>query len=130
MPTDLTLPGSIPGLVQDNSRCMLGRDPCVAMAKAYFDGWWVSPVVPWDGEVGPESLSMRRVLKSELRVSLRSRTSRVHAAWWLDDKDAGSTVMRPGWRAAYLAAKNGEPMTDEQIRHLRDLVLAVHGGER
>ena len=67
---------------------------------------------------------------SPLRVRL-NRAGRVHAAWWVDRQDWGhlSNNAQAHDMIWVRRAMEGEPMTHDQIRALRDLCLRLAGRE-
>ena len=118
------LPGDIPGLLLHSSPVLWGDEPCLVQCDR--DGVYRRV----DGDVGgtPEL--------SELRLDLRDRTGRVHAAWWFNSKPWGErrqasldgAPMNPMVASDLLVmAASGADMTPTQIDTLARLVLRLAG---
>lgn len=134
--SDLTLPATIPGLVQRGTQVLLAvRRPNPNEPDRFDEPWTEVGTVTQRYPDGERHVSWwnldhsQREKPTDIVVDLTDRTSRVHAAWW-----AWSTFARPAAniteREILHMASNGHDMTDEQIATLRGLVLRLHEEKR
>lgn len=137
MPDDLTLPGTIPGLLRRGSPAI--RLPLTPMGGAVVDrDGWPCIVVECGDEVaacafsdGGISVVEDDIPLADLALDLSDATGRAHAAWWarheFDKLFADLNRLSDKARRVLDLATRGEDMTPEQVADLRDFALHVAG---
>lgn len=90
MPADLTLPGSIPGLLRRGS-------PIVGFAKREYTGVVLRHLGGGRLQVAGDDRSTPKLDRADLALDLRDATGRAHAAWWLGQYYALPSGGLPGW---------------------------------
>lgn len=122
MSADLTLPGSIPGLVRFAT-------PLVDLADSLHRGVAVGTYA--EGRYADHvfacwiSGDSERVPLVRVALDLTDATGRAHAAWWALER--GGYGMSVQAREACEAAAWGEDMTPRQVEDLRLVVLHLAG---
>jgi hypothetical protein len=122
MPADLTLPGTLPGLLRRGSPILDRNEPGVVVRLPMATLGEDNPrVVMAFGRQGSPPLSV-------LALDLTDPTGRAHAAWWARERLPDSPDM-PGSVVDWMLTRNmtttDADRSDADIARLRDLCLRL-----
>ena len=131
MPADLTLPGTIPGLLRRGSpvlspgitgEVVLSREPRGFIGEEPVAG----------ALVAHPALGVQWLALDDLALDLSDPTGRAHAAWWISAHDDCydschdfDDWLGEGHYEAAVGADEGSDMDPEDIARLRAVALAV-----
>ena len=121
--TDLTLPGSIPGLLRRGSPVLEGATECVIVSIGDVD----DAGVPYAMAAECVAEHVNCCPLGDLSLDLADATGRAHAAWWLSARCPDGVPSIGESRRAVLLAKGGYEMSGDLIRALRLVCLHVAG---
>lgn len=134
MSKDLTLPGSIPGLLRRGSPVIVTRRTHTGFAPGTTGiALRLERRAVWRIGWGVPSGSAHPAQQSCIALDLTDPTGRVHAAWWAEDVPVGPwlSALAPGEEDELIRfmreAGQRVGMSDDQITRFRDLCLKLAG---
>ncbi len=133
MPADLTLPGTLPGLLRRGSPVVTAKDVRRRGGRTIpvgLPGLVISiGTDPWCFLTGGATGFFEA---QDLALDLTDPTGRAHAAWWAwaDDRMLRAQLLDPAWSrpdTLHLLAEahSGRPLANIFIARLRDLCLRL-----
>jgi len=121
MSDDLTLPGTIDGLLRRGSPIVGQRGSRGLVLELTNHDVMGDGVRAWHYAGSKAGFAPLK----HVSLDLRDPTGRCHAAWWANDRCSSSDLLE----CDLTPAMNGRDMTDDEIRALRDLCLRLAGLE-